>query len=157
MPTLTDDELNKDFDMRGLAKLERQSNKKLKGKRKRQFETLAANVSGQDFCIDASDNRFAALLNGTNDSYGIDRTHPSFRDTVAMKKLLQERSERMKKHRDSFAVESLGRTGVGGGKSRSTSRLTNEKSSISRKSEVCDDGAMQLSSLVKRIQQKISK
>ncbi len=151
MLTLTDDELNKDFDMRGLAKLERHSNKKLKGKRKRQFETLAANVSGQDFCIDASDSRFAALLNGTNDSYGIDRTHPSFRDTVAMKKLLQERSERMKKHRDSFA------TGIGEGKSRSTSRLTNEKSSISRKSEVCDDGAMQLSSLVKRIQQKISK
>jgi hypothetical protein len=151
---LTDDELNKDFDMRGLAKLERQTNKKLKGKRKRQFETLAANVSGQDFCIDASDTRFAALLDGTNDLYAVDRTHPAFRDTGAMKALLQERSKRRGKHRDSYTMEPGARTGDVGG--TGGERRNDNPSSNSHKSAVCD-GAFELSSLVNRIQQKVSK
>jgi hypothetical protein len=140
--------------MRGLAKLERQTNKKMKGKRKRQFETLAANVSGQDFCIDASDTRFAALLDGTNDLYAVDRTHPAFRDTGAMKALLQERSKRRRVHRrDSQTMESGARTGVGGG---TGGERRNDKLAKIHKSVICD-GAAELSSLVNRIQQKVSK
>ncbi|KAL3792208.1 hypothetical protein ACHAW5_004083 [Stephanodiscus triporus] len=82
----------------GLTKLERHSSKKLKGKRKRQLETLAANVSGQGFHIDTSDTRFAALLDGNDDRFGIDRTNPAFKETGAMKELLNEQSMRRNKN-----------------------------------------------------------
>lgn len=139
--------------MRGLTKLERHTNKKLKGWRKRQLEILAANVSGQEFCIDASDYRFAELLDGTNDLYGIDRTHPAFRETSAMKKLLQERSKRKKKNRDGCKMGYGGRGGIE--EERGEERLS-EKTEKHRKGDDCH-GAMELSSLVERIQQKVSK
>ena len=133
--------------------MERHANKKLKGRRKRQLESLAANVSGQDFRIDASDNRFAVLLDGTNDLYGIDRTHPAFRETSAMKVLLQERSDRNKKNRDGYKMESGGRKGIGEG---NEGEIRNEQLTNCRKSDSFN-GANELSSLVERMQQKLSK
>jgi hypothetical protein len=140
---INDEEHNKDYDMRGLTKLERHSNKKLNGRRKCQLESLAANVSGQDFRVDASDSRFAALLDGKNDLYGIDRTHPAFRETSAMKELLQERSKRRKK--DGAITEEWRRN-----------RSKNQMSQSYHDNEVCD-GAIELSSLVTSIQQKVTK
>lgn len=68
-----DVENDKDYDMRGLARLERDSAKRLRGERKRRHDSLAANVSGRDFRIDAADGRFAALLDGDDDGrFGID-------------------------------------------------------------------------------------
>ena len=93
-----DEEHEKDYDMRGLTKLERHSSKKLKGKRKRQLETLVANVSGQGFHVDTSDSRFAALLDGNDDRFGIDRTNPAYKETGAMKELLYEQSMRRNKN-----------------------------------------------------------
>lgn len=84
--------------MRGLTKLERQSTKKLRGKRRRQHEALLSNVSGQGFKVDTSDDRFAALLDG-DDRYGIDRTDPSYRETGAMRELLEEQTRRRSKNR----------------------------------------------------------
>lgn len=150
---VTDEEHNKDYDMRGLTKLERHANKKFKGRRKRQLESLAANVSGQEFRIDSSDNRFAELLNGTNDLYGIDRTHPAFRETSAMKILLQERAKRKKNDRDGCKMESCSLEGIKEGKG---GERQHEKTKKNHRSEDCN-GAIELSSLVERIQQKVSK
>ena len=130
--------------MRGLTKLERHSNKKFKGKRKRQLETLAANVSGQDFHIDASDTRFSALLDGNDDRYCIDRTNPAFKETGAMKLLLQEQSARRRGNRNNFKAAS----GEEGQNSE------NKKSRDDKTRENC--GATELSSLVRSIQQKVS-
>lgn len=129
--------------MRGLAKLERNANKKLKGKRKRQMETLAANVSGQDFNIDTSDSRFAALLDGDDDRFGIDRTNPAYRETGAMKALLQEQSKRRRK----------GKKQRGGGEGGEPKKEVNRDGGWTEKSS----GAMELSSLVKSLQQKVSR
>ena len=138
-----DEEHNRDYDIRGLTKLERHANKKLKGKRKRQMDTLAANVSGQDFTVNTSDSRFAALLDGDDDRFGIDRTNPSYKETGAMKTLLQEQSKRRrntkKSKKDSSSKKDEKIMDSGGG--------WVEKSS----------GAMELSSLVKSLQSKVSK
>ncbi len=130
--------------MRGLTKLERHSNKKLKGKRKRQLETLAANVNCQDFYIDTSDTRFSALLDGNDGRYGIDRTNPAFKETGAMKLLLQEQSERRRGNRNGL------KAGDGGDGRNSKYEESIDNNNV----EIC--GATELSSLVKSIQQKVS-
>ena len=152
---ITVEEHEKDYDMRGLAKLEKHANKKLKGKRKRQLETLASNVSGQEFKIDTTDNRFAALLDGTDDRFGIDRTNPLYKETGAMKTLLEEQTKRRKKNRgkrDDGARAGNG-TGMndgpvssGGGGNQGSDGWVDSSS-----------GALALSSLVKSLQQKVSK
>jgi hypothetical protein len=141
-----DEEHVKDYDMRGLAKLERHAGKKLKGKRKRQMETLAANVSGQEFKIDTSDNRFAALLDGTDDRFGIDRTNPMYKETGAMKTLLEEQTKRRKKNRGKKRD-----TEVNKPDKVANTEITGDKNGWVDKS----GGAMALSSLVKSLQQKV--
>ena len=134
--------------MRGLTKLERHANKKLKGKRKRQLETLASNVSGQDFHIDTTDDRFSALLDGGDDRFGIDRTNPAYKETGAMKELLQEQSKRRNKKRNSKEIDV---------KSNSTKKIdgiTEHRNENSWKES--SSGAMALSSLVQSLQQKVS-
>ena len=142
--THTDEEHKKDYDMRGLAKLERHASKKLKGKRKRQLETLAANVSGQDFHIDTSDKRFAALLDGSDDRFGIDRTNPAYKETGAMKELLQEQSKRRKKNRNK----------------RQDGKQASRKNEKAKARAEVDGGwvekSSELSSLVKSLQQKVN-
>ena len=128
--------------MRGLTKLERHGKKKLKGKRKRQLETLAANVSGQDFQVDTTDTRFAALLDGTDDRFGIDRTNPAYKETGAMKELLQEQSKRRRK------------------KSKVKSNTSSKDKDVVRRGDSwkeSSNGAMALSSLVQSLQQKVKK
>eukprot|EP00581_Thalassiosira_minuscula_P031181 CAMPEP_0183785866 /NCGR_PEP_ID=MMETSP0739-20130205/66720_1 /TAXON_ID=385413 /ORGANISM="Thalassiosira miniscula, Strain CCMP1093" /LENGTH=1111 /DNA_ID=CAMNT_0026029887 /DNA_START=344 /DNA_END=3680 /DNA_ORIENTATION=- len=160
-----DEEHQKDYDMRGLAKLEKlhsKTSKQLKGKRKRQLETLTAKVSGQEFRIDTADERFAALLDGEDDRYGIDRTHSAFRETGGMKTLLQEQSERRKtrrkrkgggSHNDStMAGDSRRRLG-GDVEDGVPSKMKKDGSGWVESSS----GAMELSSLVKSLQRKVPK
>ena len=134
--------------MRGLTKLERHANKKLKGKRKRQLETLAANVSGQDFHIDTTDNRFAGLLDGTDDRFGIDRTNPAYKETGAMKEMLQEQSKRRKKKRVN---------GNKNGQDLEIKQIDSTKNGTESGWKESSSGAMALSSLVSSLQQKVSK
>ena len=139
---ISDEEHKKDYDMRGLTKLERHGKKKLKGKRKRQLETLAANVSGQDFHVDTTDSRFAALLDGTDGRFGIDRTNPAYKETGAMKELLQEQSKRRRK------------------KSKVMSNTSSKDEEVAGRGDNWKErsnGAMALSSLVQSLQQKVSK
>ena len=91
-----DEEAERDFDMRGIARKEKLKGKKLKGKRKRKEAEKAADVSGTAFSIDTTDNRFAAVLDGSDELFGIDRTDPNFKDTPAMQKVLAEQSKRRK-------------------------------------------------------------
>ncbi|KAL7488686.1 hypothetical protein ACHAW6_014281 [Cyclotella cf. meneghiniana] len=141
-----DEEHVKDYDMRGLAKLEKHAGKKLKGKRKRQMETLTANVSGQEFQVDTADERFAALLDGTDDRFGIDRTNPLYRETAAMKALLEEQTKRRKKSR---------------GKKDSTTRNNEDDEEKAEPAHKIggwvesSDEAKALSSLVKSLQRKV--
>ena len=142
-----DEEDAKDFDMRGLEKLERHANKKLRGKRKRQLENLAANVSGQGFQVDTKDDRFSALLEGTDDRFGIDRTNPAFKETTAMKSLLEEQAKRRKKNRGKSKEKAS---------DKSKSQQSDGKGGNKNDSWVeSSSGAMELSSLVKSLQTKV--
>lgn len=129
--------------MRGLTKLERNSNKKLKGKRKRQLETLVANVSGQGFHVDTTDTRFSALLDGNNDKFGIDRTNPAYKETSSMKELLHEQSKR--------------RNEISGSRDKDMRIMkTKEVHSSDGGWVERSSSAVELSSLVKSIQEKVS-
>jgi hypothetical protein len=93
----SDDE--RDFDMRGLERIEKNKEKKLHGARKRKEDKLTANVTGSDFKVDTTDERFMAVLEGADDRFGIDRTDPSFRETPAMREILAEQSRRKKRRK----------------------------------------------------------
>ncbi len=134
--------------MRGLEKLERHANKKLRGKRKRQLENLAANVSGQGFQVDTKDDRFSALLEGNDDRFGIDRTNPAFKETTAMKTLLEEQAKRRKKNRGKSSKEKAS--------DKSKNQQSDGKGENKKDSWVeSSSGAMELSSLVKSLQTKV--
>ena len=78
-------------------RIEKNKDKKLRGKRKRKEEALAADVSGSQFKMDLHDDRFNALLDGKDDRFGIDRTDPNFKETQGMRELLKEQTKRRKK------------------------------------------------------------
>lgn len=81
-------ELEKDFDMRGLVRLQQES-KKAKKKR-----PLDADLAGTEFQINLKDGRFSSMLDGTDARFGIDPTDPNFKSTPAMKTILSEQSKR---------------------------------------------------------------
>jgi hypothetical protein len=94
-----DEEDKKDYDMRGLQRIDKNKEKKLRGARKRKEAELVANVSGAGFEIDTKDSRFAAVLDGVDDRFGIDPTDPNFKETVAMRQILAEQTKRRKAKR----------------------------------------------------------
>ena len=132
-----DEETERDFDMRGIARKEKLKGKKLKGKRKRKEAEKAADVSGTAFSIDTTDNRFAAVLDGSDERFGIDRTDPNFKDTPAMQKVLAEQSKRRK--------------------AKKRAKVANDVSvdAINR-SDAPTGGAAALSSLVKSLKTKVA-
>ena len=92
-----DEEQARDYDIRGIQRMEKNKGKKLRGSRKRKEDKLAADVSGTDFKVDVNDDRFAAVLDGSDDRFGIDKTDPNFKDTSAMREILSEQTKRRKK------------------------------------------------------------
>jgi hypothetical protein len=103
----------KDYDMRGLQRIDKNSKKNLKGARAKKEEKRAANVSGQDFKVDTKDNRFAKLLDGGDARFGIDRTNPAFKETQAMRDILDEQGKRRdKKRKGGAAKEAVARNVV---------------------------------------------
>jgi len=133
-----DDEDLKDYNMHGLRKIDKLKDKSLKGARKRKREKLVANVTGSGFKIDTKDPRFAAVLQGTDDRYGIDRTDPKFKDTESMRVILTEqtksRNARKRNKREAIVPD-----------------ISSE--SVTLKSS---GGAAALSSLVKSIKSKVA-
>ena len=94
-----DEEKARDYDIRGIQRMEKNKGKKLKGSRKRKEEKVASDVSGTDFKVDVNDDRFKAVLDGGDDRFGIDKTDPNYKDTSAMRKILSEQTKRRKKKR----------------------------------------------------------
>ncbi|KAJ8097578.1 hypothetical protein POJ06DRAFT_34833 [Lipomyces tetrasporus] len=94
-----DDDSNlKHFDMRTIIKAEKQKkNKKLRKKAK-------ASETMDDFNIDVKDPRFSMLYD--HHEFAIDPSQPQFKETNAMKKLLDERRRRSQKKEDSAQSES---------------------------------------------------
>eukprot|EP00814_Leptocylindrus_danicus_P006457 CAMPEP_0116034256 /NCGR_PEP_ID=MMETSP0321-20121206/19492_1 /TAXON_ID=163516 /ORGANISM="Leptocylindrus danicus var. danicus, Strain B650" /LENGTH=793 /DNA_ID=CAMNT_0003510519 /DNA_START=12 /DNA_END=2389 /DNA_ORIENTATION=- len=91
------EEAAKDFDIRGIMRIEKNKGKKLRGKRKRKEDVKAADVSGTAFKVDVDDDRFKALMDGQDHRFGIDRTDPNFKETPAMRDILREQTKRRKK------------------------------------------------------------
>jgi len=88
------------FDMRGIVRASKNSNKNLKGQRKKKEDRKAKVVVGlnNEFAIDTADNRFAALMDGDS-RYGIDKTDVNFKETPAMEEIMKEQTKRRKKKR----------------------------------------------------------
>ena len=101
-----DEEQARDFDIRGIQRLEKNKGKKLRGARKRKEDKIAADVSGIDFQVDTKDNRFAAVLEGSDARFGIDKTDPNYKDTSGMRDILeaQQSTRRKKKKRKQSSV-----------------------------------------------------
>lgn len=95
------DELNRDYDMRELVHADKMASKKLKGARKRK-EVDRADRNKTDvaqFQVDVHDERFQAVLDGSDARFGIDRTDPQYKETPAMRAILTEQTKRRKKRR----------------------------------------------------------
>jgi len=134
-----EEEQARDYDIRGIQRMEKNKDKKLKGGRKRKEEKLASAVSGTDFKVNTEDNRFAAVLEGSDGRFGIDKTDPNYKDTSAMREILAEQTQRRKKKRRKNApAEKIAPdiSADAGGKSA---------------------GSTALSSLVSRLKSKVSK
>lgn len=131
-----DDEEKRDFDMRGLQRIEQNKSKKLKGARKRKEAALEANVVGTDFKVDTEDSRFKAVLDGTDDRFGIDRTDPQYKETPGMREIMAEQTRRRKK--------------------RKTKLAQSVAPDVNAKSVDKSQGASALSSLVSRLKQKVT-
>ena len=129
----------KDFHMRDIVRIEKNKNKKLRGSRKRKEEQIAANTSGQDFHIDTTDSRFAAVLEGTDDRFGIDKTDPAFKETPAMRAILEQQTKRRKKKKRQVVAHEV--TDIDADKMDST--------------QIESSGALALSSLVKSLKSKV--
>jgi len=133
-----DEEAERNFDMRGIARKEKMKSKKLKRSRKRKEAEKAANVSGEAFAVDTTDSRFAAVLDGSDERFGIDRTDPSYKDTPAMQAVLAEQSKRRK--------------------AKKRSKVANDVSADAiNRADAPTGGAAALSSLVKSLKTKVAK
>jgi hypothetical protein len=137
---LLDEEDQKDFDMRGIARLEKLKDKKLTGSRKRKEMKKAEDITGVDFKIDTTDNRFAALLEGDDERFGIDVTDPHYKSTPAMRDILAQQSKqrRAKRHKKDDPTK----TTIGNVNADSVSE------------ERTSSGAVALSNLVKNLKAK---
>ena len=133
-----DEEEAKDFHMRDLIRIDKNKSKKLRGSRKRKESQMVSSTSGLDFKIDTSDNRFAAVLEGTDERFGIDRTDPQYKETPAMREILAEQTKRRKEK---------------GRKKRKSNVVADVNVNDAGRSS----GALALSSLVKSLKSKVAK
>lgn len=85
-----------DYDMRALQRVEKNKDKKLKGKRKKKEEKAIESAVGDTFQVDTKDDRFRAVLDGSDARFGIDRTDPNFKDTTGMQTIMSEQMRRRK-------------------------------------------------------------
>jgi len=102
-----EDEEARDYDIRGIQRMEKNKGKKLTGSRKRKEAKIAADVSGTSFKVDTKDNRFQAVLDGSDARFGIDKTDPSFKDTSAMREIISEQNMRRKNKRQKKAAHQM--------------------------------------------------
>jgi hypothetical protein len=126
----------KDYDMRGLQRIDQNKSKKLKGARKRKEAALEANVTGTDFQVNVEDDRFSAVLDGSDDRYGIDMTDTNYKETPAMRKIMSEQTRRRKKRKQTIGKKRVPDVSADSAQNGSS-------------------GASALSSLVSRLKKKV--
>jgi hypothetical protein len=80
-------------------------------------------------------------LEGTDDRFGIDKTDPAFKETPAMREILEQQKKRRKKKKSQAVSEAV--TDIDADKMEST--------------HVESSGALALSSLVKSLKSKVNK
>ena len=136
-----DEEAAKDFHMRDIVRIEKNKSKKLRGSRKKKEADIRENASGLDFQLDTKDNRFAAVLEGTDDRFGIDRMDPRYKETPAMREILTEQTKRRKSKK----------------RSRPPSNDTDINADTMIAGGSKSTGALALSSLVKNLKSKVAK
>ena len=86
------------FDMRDIERAEKAARKKEKKKKKKRKDNSKPQIEGDahdDFQVDASDPRFAGRL-FENHEFAIDPSNPRYKETTAMKELLDEGRRRKK-------------------------------------------------------------
>ncbi len=135
----------RDYDIRGIQRMEKNKGKKLKGSRKRKEAKKAADVSGSNFKINVDDDRFKAVLDGSDGRFGIDKTDPNFKDTTAMRNILSEQTKRRKNKRQKKAHNSQNAV------------VTNENGSKANTSGKGASGASALSFLVQKLKSQVDK
>lgn len=128
----------KDFDMRGLQRLEKNRDKRLRGARKRKEEKIAANIKGADFTVDTTDARFNAVFEGNDDRFGIDLTDSNFKETAVMRAILVEQTRRRKRKTGDTAADQI-------------------VPDVSAEATETSSGSEALSALVKRIKSRVDK
>jgi len=135
----------RDYDIRGIQRLEKNKGKKLKGSRKRKEAKIAADVSGTSFKINVNDDRFQAVLDGSDGRFGIDKTDSNFKDTTSMREILNEQTKRRKnkRQRKTHNVENIS---INDGNEKKTSG-NRERTS----------GASALSFLVQKLKSQVDK
>ena len=131
------EEQERDYDIRGIQRMEKNKGKKLKGGRKRKEDKIAADVSGTGFKVDVHDNRFSAVLDGSDGRFGIDKTDPNYKDTSAMRDILAEQTRRRKKKRQKTQKDDVA-------------------PNVNAESQATTSGANALSFLVKRLKSKVA-
>jgi hypothetical protein len=138
------EEQMRDYDIRGIQRMEKNKDKKLRGSRKRKEDKLASNVSGTDFKVNTRDDRFSAVLDGTDDRFGIDKTDASYKDTTAMREILAEQTQRRKKKRPKTSQSPVTKA--------VPADVSAEAGNTSKSA-----GSSALSALVQRLKTKVSK
>ena len=147
-----DEETAKDFHMRDLVRIDKNKSKKLRGPRKKKESDIRENASGMEFKLDTKDDRFAAVLEGSDDRFGIDRTNPQYKETPAMRQILKEQTKRRKsKKRSRDKNEDV----EGYHKKSSANNL--DRSDMNADAMTSSSGALALSSLVKNLKSKVAK
>lgn len=89
-----EEEQERDYDIRGIQRMDKNKNKKLTGSRKRKELKRMADVTGTNFKVDVADDRFAAVLDGIDSRFGIDKTDPKYKETPGMREILSEQTKR---------------------------------------------------------------
>jgi len=135
-----DEEAAKDYHMRDLVRIEKNKSKKLKGSRKRKEAEIKNNAVGLEFQLDTKDNRFAAVLDGSDDRFGIDKTDPQYKETPAMRTMLAEQTKRRKSKKRARKPEN-----------------TDVSADAMMTGKAESSGALALSSLVKNLKSKVAK
>jgi hypothetical protein len=99
-----DDQDDRDYDASKLVRAEKLAAKpKLKGKRKRERDALAAQEDRSGFAFDAKDDRFRALVDG-DARFGVDTSANEFKKTAGMTAVLEEQSARRRAARGDDAA-----------------------------------------------------
>lgn len=113
----------RNYDMRAIERHEKLAGKKLKGARARKEAKRAAAASGLDgsqasFEVNVADPRFAALLDGSDERFGLDPTSANFKATKGMDAVLKEQRRRRQaasEHRENSAGDETGTNGTSKG------------------------------------------